>query len=31
MGAALEFGLALVEALRGKEKAEQIAGAVFAK
>ena len=31
MGAALEFGLALVEVLCGKEKAEQIAGAVFAK
>ncbi|MBQ5362488.1 MAG: DJ-1/PfpI family protein [Clostridia bacterium] len=31
MGAALEFGLALVEVLCGKEKAEQISGAVFAK
>ena len=31
MGAALEFGLALVEVLCGKEKAEQICGAVFAK
>lgn len=31
MGVALEFGLALVEALCGKEKAEQIAASVFAK
>ncbi len=31
MGAALEFGLALVEALCGKEKAEQIGASVFAK
>ena len=31
MGAALEFGLALVEVLRGKEIAEQIGNAVFAK
>ena len=31
MGAALEFGLCLVEALCGKETAEQIAASVFAK
>ena len=31
MGAALEFGLALVEVLCGKQKAEQIAAAVFAQ
>ena len=31
MGAALEFGLALVEALCSKEKAEQIGASVFAK
>ena len=31
MGAALEFGLALVEVLRGKEIAKQIGDAVFAK
>ena len=31
MGAALEFGLALVEVLCGKEKAAQISQAVFAK
>ena len=31
MGAALEFGLALVEVLCGKETAEQIGNAVFAK
>lgn len=31
MGAALEFGLALVEVLCGKQKAEQIAASVFAQ
>ena len=31
MGAALEFGLALVEVLCGKQKAEQIGNSVFAK
>ncbi len=31
MGSALEFGLSLVEVLCGKEKAEQIGNAVFAK
>lgn len=31
MGVALEFGLALVEALCGKQKAEQIAASVFAE
>ena len=31
MGVALEFGLALVEELCGKEKAEQIAGSIFAR
>ncbi len=31
MGVATEFGLALIEALRGKETADRIAAAVFAK